>query len=171
MPANPTETDLRNQQRLAWGLSFANGYFELGMLGWAEKELTQLGAALQDKPEVLTMRLRILLTRKSWPHVIEAAERAVRLFPHIPEFYVHAAAAYDMIGQSESGRLLWQTAPDNVRSSGVLHLHVARFEASLGNISSAREHLKDAFRLEPALLAIAGKDPGLSKILSENLSN
>ena len=44
------------QQALAWGLSFANGYFELGMLDRAEKELNKLAQKFQDKPEVLAMR-------------------------------------------------------------------------------------------------------------------
>ncbi len=171
MATNHTENDLREQQTLAWGLSFANGYFELGMLGRAEKELDRLAARFQDKPEVLAMRLRILLTKRSWPHAIEAAERAVRLFPHIPEFYVHAAAACDMMGESKTWHALWQTAPENVRSSGVLHLHVARFEASLGNLAAAREHLRRAFSLEPALLAIAGNDPGLAIILDGHQNN
>ncbi|BET65288.1 hypothetical protein ASA1KI_02060 [Opitutales bacterium ASA1] len=171
MHATATTTAFREQHRLAWGLSFARGYFELGMLDWATRELDRLGSAHQDRPEVLAMRVRILLARKHWPDVVEAARRAVRLFPHLPEFYVHAAAAYDMLGRKEDAHAMWQTAPENVRSSGVLHLHVARFEASLGNVDSAREHLRRAFSLEPALLALAGQDPTLAGLLSAPQDN
>jgi tetratricopeptide (TPR) repeat protein len=171
MKATGAVENAPDRPSLRWGLSFAHGYFELGMLEKAEKELNRLGSQSQDLPEVMAMRLRVLLARRAWPRVIETARHAVRLFPNVPEFYVHAAAAYDMLGQGDQRRLLWQTAPEKVRTSGILHLHMARFEASLGNLDSAREHLRSALNLEPGLRAIAGNDPGLSGMISENAEN
>lgn len=171
MSQAPQFPDHSDDPTLRWGLSQAQGYFELGMLDKSEKELNRLGKEHQDNPLVMTLRVRVLLARKFWPRVIETAHHAVRLYPTLPEFYVHGAAAYDMIGEREMGREFWQSAPEVVRSSGVLHLHMARFEAGLGNVESAREHLHNALILEPGLRALAGKDPRLADMLHEHSNN
>ncbi len=156
---------------LQWGLSFAHGYLALGMLDKAERELDRLGSAHQDRADVMTLRTRVLLARRTWPRLCEVARRGAHLFPLMGEFYLHAVTALDMLGRREEGRRLWNTAPDPIRRSGRLHLHVARFEMSLGNSDGAREHLQRALALEPALLALAGGDPLLSGMIAAHVGN
>jgi predicted Zn-dependent protease len=151
---------------LEWALSFARGYLELGMLARAESELRKLPPELQENPRVMSLRSHVLLARHRWRRVVAHARRAVSLFPHAPEYYIHAATALDMMGQPEEGRRVWALAPEPVRTSGFFHLHVARFEARLGNVHSARDHLASAFDLDPRLRSVAGRDPHLVPVLA-----
>lgn len=151
---------------LNWGLSFARGYLELGMIDKAARELDQLPPAFAEHPEVMSLRSHVLLAHRQWPLVVEHTRRAVALFPDEPEYYVHAAAAFDMLGLHEEGQRVWQNAPDAVRRSGFFHLHVARFEARLGNVTCARDHLARAIHLDPTLRSVARRDPNLAQMLS-----
>lgn len=155
----------------AWGLSFARGYLELGMIHQAARELEKIAPTHREHPEVMSLRSHVLLARHQWPKVVEHARRAVALFPEEPEYYVHAATACDMLGLYEEGQRVWQNAPENVRSSGFFHLHVARFEARLGNVACARDHLAQAIHLDPTLRSIARRDPNLASVLSDLAKN
>lgn len=152
---------------LAWGLSFARGYLELGMVDRATRELDKLPAIHAEQIEVMSLRSHILLARRLWPKVVEHSRRAVALFPGETEHYIHAATAFDMLGLHEEGRKVWQAAPESVRSSGFFHLHVARFEARLGNVVCARDHLARAINLDPTLRSVARRDPNLAQMLSD----
>jgi tetratricopeptide (TPR) repeat protein len=152
---------------LLWELSFARGYLELGMFAEAERALKRLPQSWQERADVMALRSHLLLARGKWARVIRHARRARRLHPDAPEFYVHAAAAYDMLGLPEEGRDVWRAAPEPVRSSGFAHLHVARFEAQLGNVDAARDHLARAIRIDPHLRTLAGRDPRLAPILPQ----
>lgn len=154
-----------------WGLSFARGYLELGMIDKAARELDRLPPETHERPEVMSLRSHVLLARRQWAKVVEHARRAVALFPDEPEYYIHAATAYDMLGLHEEGRRVWQAAPESVRSSGFFHLHVARFEARLGNVVSARNHLARAIHLNPTLRSVARRDPSLAQVLLELSKN
>jgi predicted Zn-dependent protease len=156
---------------LEWALSFARGYLELGMVRQAEQELDRLPPAMQDMPAVMSLRSHLLVARRRWRRVVAHARRAVRLFPESPEYYIHAATACDMLGQRAKGRQIWDSAPATVRTNGVAHLHVARFEARLGNVDAAREHLASAFDLDPRLRLVVSKDPHLAEVLGEPLAN
>lgn len=166
MNDTPKEAEAPEDPALEWSLSFARGYFELGMLGRAEAELKKIPAEKQELPDVMSLRSHLLVARGHWRRVVKHARRAVVLFPQAPEYYIHAATAFDMLGLPAEGRRVWQSAPDAVRSSGFFHLHVARFEARLGNVASARDHLAHAFTLDPELRFVARRDPSLAEIAS-----
>ena len=166
---NPDDGDVATP--VDWALSFARGYLELGMLHLAERELNGLPGEAQDTPPVMSLRSHLLVARRRWRRVVAHARRAVRLFPEAPEYYVHAATAFDMLGQRDESRRIWDLAPDAVRSNGVLHLHVARFEARLGNVDAARDHLASALDLDPRLRSVAIQDPHLTAVLSEHAKN
>lgn len=171
MDATPNTPEIAPDPVLVWGLSFAQGYLELGMLSAADRELDRLAKEFGDSAEVMSLRSHVLLARKLWPQVIEHARRAVKRFPGAPEYYVHAATAFDMLGLPAEGRQVWLSAPAEVRASGFFHLHVARFEAKLGNVSSARSHLERAFDLDPKLRAVAGRDPNLARLIAAIAKN
>jgi lipopolysaccharide biosynthesis regulator YciM len=171
MPATPYSPEPPDDPALAWSLSFTRGYLELGMIGKAARELERIAAEHREHPEVMSLRSHVLLAHRQWPKVVEHARRAVALFPAAPEFYIHAATACDMLGLHEEGRLVWQNAPENVRSSGSFHLHVARIEARLGNVICARDHLARAIHLDPTLRSVARRDPNLAPVLSDLAKN
>lgn len=171
MTSKPTTPAMPDEAILDWALSFARGYLELGMVRQAEQELARLPTAMQDLPAVMSLRSHVLVARQRWGRVVAHARRAVRLFPESPEYYIHAATAFDMLGRRDEGRQVWASAPATVRTNGLAHLHVARFEARLGNVDAAREHLESALDLDPRLRSVVSSDPHLTAVLglaSEN---
>lgn len=171
MPATSHDSATPLEVTLEWALSFARGYLELGMFTHAEAELRKLPTSAQELPAVMSLKSHLLVARRRWRRVVAHARRAVRLFPEAPEYYIHAATAFDMLGCREESRQVWESAPEVVRTNGVLHLHVARFEARLGNVDAAREHLASAIDLDPRLRSVASSDPhlvGVLDILSNN---
>jgi len=162
----PTTPAMPDEATLEWALSFARGYLELGMLRQAEDELDRLPASGHDLPAVMSLRSHVLVARRRWRRVVDHARRAVRLFPESPEYYIHAATAFDMLGRRDESRRVWASAPDAVRTNGVAHLHVARFEARLGNVDAAREHLASALDLDPRLRSVVSRDPHLVAVLA-----
>lgn len=171
MSATPILPETPDAATLEWALSFARGYLELGMVRQAEQELNRLPTAIQDLPSVMSLRSHLLVARRRWSRVVAHARRAVRLFPQAPEYYIHAATAFDMLGRRDEGRRVWNSAPDTVRTNGVFHLHVARFEARLGNVDAAREHLASALDLDPKLRSVASRDPHLTAVLEGPAEN
>lgn len=161
----PIQTMTDADQHLEWTLSFARGYQALGMLTAAEKELDRLPRRYRENIEVMGLRSQIFVARESWTELLEHSCRAVALFPDQPEFYIHAVTAFDMMDRPTEGRELWESAPASVRSSGLFHLHLARFEANHGKIDLAREHLESAFDLDPRLRNFAGLDPDFAAII------
>ena len=171
MASKQTDPASHDDATLDWALSFARGYLELGMVRHAERELEKLPAALRELPAVMSLHSHVLVARRRWRRVVAHARRAVRLFPQAPEYYIHAATAFDMLGRRDEGRRVWDSAPDTVRTNGVFHLHVARFEARLGNVAAAREHLASALDLDPRLRSVVSRDPHLIAVLDEPLEN
>ena len=162
MPASPQDAASAS---LAWALSFARGYLALGMLGPAERTLKDLSPLLHCHPEVMSLHSHLLIARRRWRKVVTHARHAVQLFPDAAEYYVHAATALDMLGRRAAGRKVWASAPPTVRANGTLHLYIARFEARLGNVDAARDHIASAFDLDPRLRAVVARDPQLTAVL------
>lgn len=156
--------------RLYWGLSYASGYFHLGMLEDASCELEQLGKALQKHPEVLSLKGLILLARKRWREVIEQCQFAHQLYPESPDFYIQAAYAYDKLNKPSEAREIWYSAPESVRTSLVYHYNIARCEARLGNREAALEHVRAVLTLAPEMVTTMSKDPNLKDLVGESLS-
>lgn len=157
---------LLKNQRLYWGLSYASGYFHLGMLNQAKKELIELGIQYQSIPEVLSLRGLILMSEKSWEALIQQSLFASYLYPKVPEFYIQAAYALDKMKEHTRALDLWLKAPISVRTSPLYHYNVARCQASLGKMDRASEYIKAALLLDPKMIHTIRKDPKLKSCLA-----
>lgn len=156
-----------NNQRFYWGLSYASGYFHLGMLSEATQELKNLGIEYQKHPEVLSLNGLILLARRRWQDVVEHSELATSLYPESPDFYIQAAYAYDKLNMPAEARDIWLEAPQEVRTSPLFHYNIARCEARLGNHDTAKKHVKTALTLAPEMITAIHEDPNLQHLLED----
>ncbi len=133
---------------LRWALSCATGYLQLGMLSEAARELTSLGLEYQTDPEVLELRIRILIARKHCNKAAKLAKIATRLYPKLIDFYVLNASAYEEKGNPQKAKEVWLSVPLLFQNSGFLHYKIARCEKKLGNYLSAREHMEEAIKID-----------------------
>jgi tetratricopeptide (TPR) repeat protein len=72
----------------------AEGWFELGDLDEAIKELGRMSARARARPEVLRLRWRILVRREQWNRCLALAKRLVRRFPEDPLSWVALAETF-----------------------------------------------------------------------------
>lgn len=152
-------------QALRWGLSCARGYFELGMLRHAERELEDLSVRHRCYADVIELRVRVLLARRRFRKAAWLARSAAKVYPGVAEFYLFAARAYEALGRPDEAKAVWISAPSLFHVSGAFHFNLARCEAKLGNARSAREHMALAIELDPAMQDRAEQDPGLRELL------
>lgn len=154
-------------QRVVWGLSYAYGYFQLGLAQKAETELLELGKNYQDLPEVINLRGLILLSQERWHKVLHLSARGRILYPHMPEFYVQGAYAFEKLKDYSQALHLWEGAPSCIRSYPLYHYNVARCQAFLGEIQGAESSLRVALTLDPKLASTIRKEACLRPCLSK----
>ncbi len=133
---------------LRWALSSTTGYLQLGMLSEATHELRSLGLEYQADPEVLELRIRILIANKQCNKAAQLAKIATRLYPQLIDFYILNASAYEEKGNLEKAKEVWLSVPLLFQNSGFLHYKIARCEKKLGNYLSARKHMEEAIKID-----------------------
>ena len=156
--------------RLRWALQYASGYLSLGMPDDALLELVSLGSRYQSLPEVMSLKGQIFLLRSEWSYAAEMARAGHTRYPELPDFYIQQALAYEQLGEPGRAIEIWMSAPDEIRKSGFCHYNLARCQARLGNIISARMHAREAVKLEPALRPAVKTDPLLKGLKSSGAS-
>lgn len=156
----------REPQSLVWGLKFTRGYLELGMLGAAEQELAKLSVKHRCYADVIELRIRVLFERGRYEKAAWLARSAAKVYPGVAEFYLYAAHAYEALDRPDQAKAVWVSAPSLFHVSGIFHYTLARFEAKLGNASSARAHIALAIELDPAIQERAENDPGMRALLN-----
>lgn len=152
---------------LRWALSFAHGYFELGMLSAAEREINQLSVRHRCYADVIELRVRILLRQKRFEKAAWLAKSAAKVYPGVSDFYELAGEAYEALGRPDEAKAVWVSAPSLFHVSGIFHYNIARFEVKLGNHLSAREHIALAIELDPDMLTRMEEDPGFRDFFLE----
>lgn len=154
-------------QRVVWGLSYAYGYFQLGLAKKAESELLELGKNYQELPEVMNIRGLIWLSQQRWHKVIDLSAQGRILYPHMPEFYVQGAYAFEKLNAYGRALKLWEEAPYCIRSYPLYHYNVARCQAYLGKIQGAESSLRVALTLDPKLASTIRQEACLRPCLSK----
>jgi len=150
-----------------WGLSYATGYLHLGMHSKARQELDALSVALQDEPEVLSLRGRILLAEKRWQDTVDFCEVSRKKHPSVADFFIQQALAYDKLGMVGKARTTWLSAPKEIRATAFYHFNLARCEAKLGHFALARQHVKATLSLSPSMLPVLVRDPRLIPFIQD----
>lgn len=152
-------------QRVVWGLSYAYGYFHLGLFRQAERELLELGSDYQDLPQAMNLRGLILLSKEQWRQALDVSARGRFLYPQMPEFYVQGAHALEKLRDYASALDLWELAPECLRAYALYYYSVARCRVALGAIPEAESALRVALRLDPKLASTLSKDLHLKPYL------
>ncbi|MBL4575761.1 MAG: hypothetical protein JKY51_06650 [Opitutaceae bacterium] len=133
---------------LRWALSCASGYLQLGLFSEGARELSSLGLEYQTEPQVLELRIRILIARKQCGKAAKLAKLATRLHPNLIDFYILTALAYDEKGNPKKAKEVWLSVPYSFQGSGFLHYEIARCEKKLGNHLSAHKHIEEAIKID-----------------------
>jgi Flp pilus assembly protein TadD len=150
--------------RLEWQLRTACGYAELGMERESIAALNAIPKSLQDRPEVVQLRLHHLMMRKSWKRALTLSRKLCRLSPENGAGFLHAGFCLNQLGRTEEARSILLQGPPALRREPIYFYNLGCYEALLGYPRDARRHLRISFEMDPSFREIARKDPDLASL-------
>jgi tetratricopeptide (TPR) repeat protein len=145
----------------------AQGYLELGMVEEALAELSFFQPQEINDPDLLELRLHILMQEGRWSEALLSAEELLRLNASAVPAYIHGAFALHELGRTAEARDLLKRGPEILRNDPTYHYNIGCYEAVLGNRELAKESLKKSFALDESYRDFAKKDPDLAAIRNE----
>lgn len=146
----------------------AQGYLELGMAAEALAELASLPVIESKDPDILELRLHILMQASRWADALSTAEELIRLNATAITAYIHGAFALHELGRTEDARNLLLKGPSELRKDPTFHYNIGCYEAVLGNRKAALDSLQASFALDETYRDFARRDPDL-KLVREAL--
>ena len=145
----------------------AQGYLELGMVDEALAELSFLQELEIPDPEIVELRLHILMQGQRWDAALATAEELLRVSPDAVPAYIHGAFALHELGRTREARDLLLKGPSVLRNDPTFHYNIGCYEAALGNSESAMKSLQESFAMDESYRDFALRDPDLITIRSE----
>ena len=145
----------------------AQGYLELGMVEEALGELSSIGRVAFDDPDIIELRLHILMQGRKWNEAIAAAEELLRMKIDALPAYIHGAFALHELGRTSEARDLLLKGPSVLREDPTFHYNIGCYEAVLGNRDAALESLRQSFAMDKNFREFAQRDPDLVQIFHE----
>ena len=144
----------------------AQGYTELGMHDEALAEIDGLIPAVRNRPDVMELRILILMHARKWTEALAASRDFCMLRPEATIGYIHSAFSLHELGRTGEAKSMLLSGPAALADEAVFHYNLACYDCVLGNLESARTHLETSFQLDKKLRAFAKNDPDLKGILS-----
>jgi tetratricopeptide (TPR) repeat protein len=120
-----------------------------------------------NDPDLLELRLHILMQEGRWSEALLSAEELLRLNASAVPAYIHGAFALHELGRTAEARDLLKRGPEILRNDPTYHYNIGCYEAVLGNRELAKESLKKSFALDETYRDFAKKDPDLAAIRNE----
>lgn len=141
------------------------GYYELGLPDEALEELVGIpDPAFHERTDVLNLRMMLLMDLRRWADALDPARRLCERDPLSPVPFIQAAFCLHETGQTREARAVLREGPAALVRDAVYHYNLACYEAVLGDVEAAQAHLRDSFRLNPAMREAARKDRDLEPI-------
>jgi predicted Zn-dependent protease len=145
-------------------LHAADGYLYLGLPEDALDELDSVPDPEQANSSVMLARVRVLLHLRKWPEAEELSGVGAVQHPAEEEFTVQRAFALHQLDKGAEAVEVIQAAPEWLRRTGILHYNLACYEARLGNLSTARQCIRAAIKINAAMKKNARVDPDLQSL-------
>ncbi len=137
------------------------------MVEEALAELLPLESSFQSDPDIVELRLHILMQAERWGDALSAAEDLLRLHQDALPGYIHGAFALHELGRTAEARDLLLKAPEILRKDPTFYYNIGCYEAVLGNRDAALESLKKSFSMNKSFRDFAQNDPDLVEIAKE----
>ncbi|MCX6966757.1 MAG: hypothetical protein NTZ46_03090 [Verrucomicrobia bacterium] len=142
----------------------AQGYFELEMHGDAIAELDKLPLDEQIRPDVLEMRVLILMKDNLWREAFLASEKLCAVAPEVPIGFIHAAYCLHEMGRTREAKEWLLEGPAALVNEATYHYNLACYECVLGHFEVARAYLQASLSLDEKLRDFAATDPDLKPL-------
>jgi Flp pilus assembly protein TadD len=137
----------------------AEGYLELGMPEESGRVLSQIPD--QSRQDVLSLRLALLMTAKSWASAAEIAACLVDQEPQESGWWVNYAYCARRARSVDEAETILLRAADLHPLVAVIHYNLACYACVTGRLLEARERLTRARRIDKSVEAMALQDEDL----------
>lgn len=142
----------------------AQGYMELGMFREVWREIGALPADLLGRVDVLEISVLSLMGERRWDEALRLARRLREERPAEPGGFIHEAYCLHELGRTREALDTLLEGPAALHEKAVFYYNAACYRAQLGEIDSAIELLKRAFKMDVKLRATARQDPDLAPL-------
>ena len=145
----------------------AQGYHELGLWREAWRELDGLSDAAQHRPDVIEMRILILINERKWREALTLSRQLAEIAPKEEGGWVHAAYCLHELGRTREAVQALLSAPPSLREKAIFHYNLACYSCVLGQIDTAREALFRSFAMDKRYRDYARSDRDLDALKDE----
>jgi tetratricopeptide (TPR) repeat protein len=142
----------------------AQGYIELEMPDEALREIDALSPKDQLREEVLQMRLFVVMRAKRWEQALSVCARLRAISPAGATGYIHGAFCLHEMGRTLEAKQLLLEGPASLLSEPTYHYNLGCYDAVLGNLDEAAQHLETSFQMDKKFREIAKYDPDLKAV-------
>ncbi len=142
----------------------AQGYIELEMPDEALREIDGLSAEDLAREEVQQMRLFVFMHSRRWDEALDVCARLRRERPECTTGYIHGAFCLHEIGRTLDAKNLLLAGPACLLSEPTYHYNLGCYNAVLGNLDEASQHLEASFQLDKKFRELAKYDPDLKSV-------
>ncbi len=147
-----------------WHVQAASGYAELGMFRESLAELDAIAPHLQNRPEVLHLRLHHLMRKKRWKEALRISRSLCRVAPDCGTGFLHAGFCLHQLGKTAEAKVLLSAGPIALLKEPIYYYNMGCYDALLGNVHDARENLSISFRMDASFRHLAKQDPDLKSL-------
>ena len=147
-----------------WHVQAACGYAELGMFRESIAELNAIAPRMQNRPEVLHLRLHYLMRKQRWTEALRISRMLCRVAPDCGTGFLHAGFCLHRLGKTVEAKKILSTGPIALLKEPIYYYNMGCYEALLGNVHDAKENLCISFRMDASFRALAKKDPDLKEL-------
>ncbi|MEP6685637.1 MAG: hypothetical protein ABJB22_02570 [Verrucomicrobiota bacterium] len=127
-------------------------------------ELNAIERTLQDRPEVLQLRLHHLMRKRDWTRALLVSRKLCRVAPHCGTGFLHAGFCLHELGRTAQAKRLLLRGPATLHKEPIYHYNMGCYEALLGNLHCARQHLRISFKMDASFRELASRDPDLQSV-------
>ncbi len=147
-----------------WRVQAACGYAELGMTRESVAELNAIDSALQNRPEVLQLRLHHLMRQNRWAQALRVSQKLCRAAPECSAGFLHAGFCLHELGKTAEAKQLLLKGPAALLQEPIYYYNMGCYEALLGNVKDAKVNLHTSFKMDATFRELAKKDPDLESV-------
>ena len=115
----------------------------------ANEQLENIDPFSRVAPEVLALRVDIYCSLQKWELMREVSERLYECQPENLQWLISYAYASRRAESVDAARNILINSLPKFPSEAIIYYNLACYDCQLGQIESAKQYLKQAFRIDP----------------------
>ena len=147
-------------------LNAAEGWAGLGDWKSAKEELAQIPDTLQEHPEVLLARCRILHAAQDWEPLVTVTEALLSRYPELDFVWIDRSYALHELKRTQAAFDALLPAAERFPGHPLIRYNLACYCSQLGRLDAALDWLRTAIQLadKKEIKAMALEDPDLQPL-------